>query len=303
MALDVGTATDPGRRREQNEDCFATWSDSGGPGARLGTLLVVADGMGGAAAGEVASRIAAETVVECYRASAGTPTREALHAALTEANRRVHAEALAHPEFRGMGTTCTAAVVRGREVTIGHVGDSRAYLVHGGTARALTRDHTLVARLVEDGLLDAEQARVDPRRNVVTRSIGVNDGIDVDAEHWGALLEPGCALVLCSDGLHGPVGDGDLARLVTEAAPAEACRALVALANERGGPDNITVIVARAGLDESRPARPPVALADLGVVEGPPPPSRGRGLPPLIVVAALAALLVLVVSLALRAAR
>ncbi len=310
MALVVGSATDLGRRRQQNEDSFVVWSPAGeADRARRGALLVVADGMGGAAAGEVASRMAVETVLERYRGASEVPPLAALKSALEEANRRVHRESLLHPEYRGMGTTCTAAVVRDAAVTIAHVGDSRAYLARGDALRPLTRDHTLVAQLVSEGRLTAEESRTDSRRNVVTRCIGVSESIEVDAEEWGEILEAGTVLVLCTDGLHGVVDERELASAATGVAPDIACHALVALANERGGPDNITVIVARA----DAPAPPPAVVIDAGAeptvspapaaLAAPVAPRDRWPLATLMVLGGLVVLLALVLTLVLRTVR
>jgi serine/threonine protein phosphatase PrpC len=246
MRLVVKAATDLGRRRDHNEDCHATWiPDPRSPGARHGALLMVADGMGGSQAGEVASRITTDTVVRQYRNEGHEGAVSALLSAITLANEAVHRESVTHPDRGGMGTTCTAAVVRDRELYIGHVGDSRAYLVRGGGIRQLTQDHSLVAQLVREQQITEEQARVDPRRNVVTRSVGVGSEVQVDAWRHDEPLEPGDTIVLCTDGLHGVVVNDEIAEIASGPDLEDACRRLVALANERGGPDNITVVLAR----------------------------------------------------------
>lgn len=246
MRLVVRAATDRGRRREQNEDCHATWiPDPKSDAARFGALLLVADGMGGSRAGEIASRITTDTVVRHYRSDAYPDPAAALLHAIESANEAVHRESLEHPDRGGMGTTCTAVVVRGREIFLGHVGDSRAYLVHSGRIRQLTQDHSLVAQLVREQQLTEEQARIDPRRNVVTRSVGVGKQVQVDAWKLDDPLEPGQTLVVCTDGLHGVVPDADIASLASNDDLEAGCSALIDLANEKGGPDNITVILAR----------------------------------------------------------
>ncbi|MBI5168187.1 MAG: Stp1/IreP family PP2C-type Ser/Thr phosphatase [Candidatus Eisenbacteria bacterium] len=244
--LQLATLTDVGRKRSGNEDSHAVWvSEEPAEFARRGALLVVADGMGGANAGEVASRLAADTVIETYRAdTSGDPAR-ALQVAIETANSRVHSQSVANHDQRGMGTTCTAVVVRGDKVWIGHVGDSRAYLVREGETHRLTSDHSLVAELVERGHLTEQEARHDPRRNVVTRSVGALADVQVDAGPIDEPLRPGDRIVICSDGLHGQVSDSEIAMLAGDQEPDEACQSLIDLANERGGPDNITVIVAR----------------------------------------------------------
>jgi protein phosphatase len=244
MSLVVQGATDVGRVRARNEDNLGTWV----PGTeaerrRLGVLVIVADGMGGSQAGDVASRLAVETLIRSWQASTGDAPVDDLATALEAANRAVHAESLNHPEQSGMGTTCTALLVRGREAFVAHVGDSRAYLLRGGEVRRLTRDHSLVAELVREGHLTEEQARSDPRRNVVTRSVGVAPRVTIDAERVIDDLAPGDTLVVCSDGLHGLVSDAEIAAAASGRDLAAACDRLIAMANERGGYDNITLAI------------------------------------------------------------
>ena len=246
MTLSVGAATDVGLRREHNEDFFATWTPQDALARECrGTVLVVADGMGGSAAGEVASRLAVETVVAKYRDCDEDPPEVALRKALEGAHEAVHARSLESAGLNGMGTTCTAVAIRGRDVFVAHVGDSRAYLIRAGRPLQLTADHSLVAQLVANRLLTPDQAKIDPRRNVLTRSVGVGETVDVDSAQLPGGLLPGDTLMLCSDGLHGLVGDEELARAASHPDLQEACDQLVALARARGGPDNITVILAR----------------------------------------------------------
>jgi protein phosphatase len=252
----VSAATDVGLKRSHNEDFFATWraEDEAAQG-RFGTLLVIADGMGGSSAGEVASRLAVETVLRSYRASEGREPLDSLQAALAEANRVVHENSRTHPELRGMGTTCTALVVLGGRTLVAHVGDSRAYALRNGTIRQITRDHSLVAQLVENRQITPEQARIDPRRNLVTRSVGVAPEVEIDALALDEPLREGDTVLLCTDGLHGLVHDDELAVAASGPDLDRACEELVQLARERGGPDNITLILARIQPGESPPAR------------------------------------------------
>jgi protein phosphatase len=246
-ALSVHAVSDAGRKRSKNEDHHAAWiPEEPGERERRGVLLVVADGMGGTQAGEVASRIAVEAVVRSYAASMdGGDPLPSLKGAVEEANRRVHVASLASDDLKGMGTTCTAMVVRDREIWVAHVGDSRAYLLRGGAMHPLTEDHSLVATLVRRREITAEQARSDSRRNLVTRCVGLRETVEVDAGRIESVLEPGDTLLLCSDGLHGQVSDPEMAALVQGRPLDKACRDLVELANRRGGPDNITVVAAR----------------------------------------------------------
>jgi protein phosphatase len=246
MIVEVKAATDLGLKRAQNEDSHGEWiPEARGERQRRGTLLVVADGMGGSRAGEVASRLAVETVLRLYREAPGEDLLEDLHHAVEAANKVIHRESTARPELSGMGTTCTAVVLRGTDAYIAHVGDSRAYLIQDGHIRQLTRDHSLVAQLVREGQLTPDQAKVDPRRNVVTRSVGVGAHVEIDADHAPGILRPGDTVLVCSDGLHGVVADEELKAAASTPDLGQGCRDAIALANRRGGPDNITLILAR----------------------------------------------------------
>ena len=295
----IASATDLGRKRSGNEDSHALWvADDAVLRAKHGMLVVVCDGMGGASAGEVASQLAVSTVVDRVRNSPGADPAEVLREAVEQANSAVHSQAAANAEQRGMGTTCTALLVRGGDVWIGHVGDSRAYLVRGGKARQLTKDHSLVAELVEKGHLSAAEAKHDHRRNVVTRSVGALDHVQVDAELVLEGTAAGDVFVVCSDGLHGLVTDAEIARLASELPPAEACAALIDLANERGGPDNITAVVARrAGAAAGAPA-PAAAREPKSAGESPATSSKERTAkspPPLGLLGVVAGVLLLLV--------
>ena len=247
MNVQVRAATDIGLRRVRNEDHYGLWlPEDPAVRGRRGALLVIADGMGGARAGDVASHLAVDAVLGTYRDAPGGPL-EGLRLAFTAANQVVYAQSLAHPDRGGMGTTLTALLLREGEAFLAHVGDSRAYRVRGGMATALSVDHSLVAQLVRDGLLTADQARVDPRRNVVTRSVGVAPVVEPDVERIGEALRDGDTLLLTTDGLHGLVSDEELGAAGSDPDLDAVCGRLVALARQRGGPDNITVIAARVG--------------------------------------------------------
>ncbi|HSJ94397.1 MAG TPA: Stp1/IreP family PP2C-type Ser/Thr phosphatase [Gaiellaceae bacterium] len=224
--------TDTGRRRLRNEDAFVCEPP----------LFAVADGMGGARAGEIAARLAATALEE---AAEGISGPEAVAKLISEANRRIWERSLADPETAGMGTTVTAALVdeKSGKVAIGHVGDSRAYLFRDGALEQLTADHSLVAELVESGLLTPEEAERHPQRSAITRALGTEPEVEVDAFTIDA--RPGDLFLLCSDGLPIMVGDSELRELVesVQRAPAEAAEALVAAANARGGQDNVTVVL------------------------------------------------------------
>ncbi len=215
------------------------------------TLLLVADGMGGAAAGAVASAMATDVVssrlTEFFRGGhAVGPERltAALTDALEAANRRIHAHAAGAPGLRGMGTTATAAVVLGNVLCVGHVGDSRAYVIRAGGAERVTRDHSLVQHLMDVGELTREQAATSPRRNALLRALGPQPTIVVDVTT--RRLRDGDTVLVCSDGLWSALDDDEIADLVRRIEnPARACAALVDAANARGGRDNVTVVIGR----------------------------------------------------------
>lgn len=238
--------TDVGLVRAENQD-FGTYTTPAEeqqghhPGGRL---LVVADGMGGHRGGATASRIAGETVKAQYLGSETTDIAAALRDALTRANARVFTEAQSNPDLRGMGTTTSVLALRGNEAWFGHVGDSRIYRVRGDEIEQLTEDHSLVATMVREGLLTPSEAETHPRRNVLQRSIGVTEDVEIDVRGPFELQE-GDTFILCSDGLHGLVKEPELKEVVKSRAIHEAADEFVKLAIERGAPDNVTVIVAR----------------------------------------------------------
>ncbi len=257
----AAAATDVGRMRENNEDRVGLW-------ARHGVVLaLVADGMGGAAAGEEASRLVVEAIEADFLGEARgseqlttlseTEIGDKLRAAVRRANLAIIKRAGEHAELKGMGTTITLAFVRGRRVVIAHVGDSRAYLVRGeGWINQITDDHSFVEALLASGHITSEQAAVHPMRNVLYRALGQAE--DTQADLYSRALDPGDALVLCSDGLTRHVTPQDLAAIVSRhTKPDEAARALVKAANEGGGEDNISVVVIRMERAEDVKAGPP----------------------------------------------
>jgi protein phosphatase len=238
MHLRAAALSDVGRRRSANEDRYALAADLG--------LYLVADGMGGHTAGQVASELAAQAAVGALRALLDAPASlaEKLRYAVAAANREIFATARAKPELAGMGTTLVALLAGESRIALAHVGDSRAYLIRGGRIRQLTDDHSLVAELVRRREISARAARGHPHRHVLTRAIGVRRSVEADlAELTPA---PQDTFVLCSDGLTGHLGDEEIAEAVLASPDLEAaCERLVALANARGGEDNVTVVLAR----------------------------------------------------------
>jgi protein phosphatase len=275
MATDIRVSvfgrTDLGRTRDHNEDTFLV-ADLNTPqvlpsvtvvehtiGPR-GSLFMVADGMGGAAAGEIASSMAAQEIFDhLARVWSHDPDNTPEHFALRmreaveHANAEIHAYASEHPEVRGMGTTLTAAGVHGPNLFLAQVGDSRAYLIRDGMAFQLTKDQSLTQRLVDAGELTEEEAETNARRNIILQALGPDPRVKVVLSVQR--LNRNDVLVVCSDGLTGLVRKTEIAAVVAgDSDLARVCETLISLANERGGPDNITVVAARFhgdGLSES----------------------------------------------------
>lgn len=257
--VELAERSDTGRVRDHNEDrAFAA-----------AHLVAVADGMGGALAGEVASQMAVEAI-EAVRPPADPQT---IRMALENANRAIRRMAAQDPSKAGMGTTMTAATVDGGGVSIVHVGDSRAYLWRDGALSRLTDDHSVVAELVRRGSLSPEEAENHPHRNVITRALGAEPDVKVDTyEHE---LREGDVLLLCSDGLYTEVADDGIAAVLA-AAPdlPSAADELVAQANANGGSDNVTVVLARVGVGPAVQVAPPSVASD--TQEYPPLPPGER---------------------------
>jgi serine/threonine protein phosphatase PrpC len=244
LRLDVAQLTDVGRKRPHNEDNMAyVIPKDPQVMARKGALFIVADGMGGHAAGEVASEIAVDTVSYSYYQDDSEDVATSLLHAIKRANSLIHQRAAENMLRSGMGTTCVAAVLRGGVAHIANVGDSRAYLMRHGYAKQVSQDHSWVAEQVRAGLLTEDQARSHAQRNVITRCLGTQSEVDVDV--FTEQLEEGDSLILCTDGLSGLVGDEELRVIVNQFVPQESVYHLVERANENGGPDNITAIVIR----------------------------------------------------------
>ena len=251
MRLRWGVASDVGRLRQDNEDALHA-----GPG-----MYVVADGMGGHNAGEVASALAVAAVRDAYRD--GMPDAGSLVALIGAINATIHRSSATDTDRRGMGTTLTALAVvpapeeatdgtavlaDGSVALVANVGDSRAYLLRDGVLRQVSVDHSYVQELLSEGLISTDEARTHARRNIVTRALGIEERVAVDS--WTIPILSGDRFVLCSDGLVDEVEDAEiLSTLAVERDPGEAARRLVAAANARGGRDNVTVIVADAVTD------------------------------------------------------
>ncbi|MGH7560177.1 MAG: Stp1/IreP family PP2C-type Ser/Thr phosphatase [Gemmatimonadales bacterium] len=304
----VRARTDLGRTRDHNEDTFlvadltrrTTDLADRGPHeiGQRGSLFLVADGMGGAAAGELASSMAADLIFRHFSESWATetdlsPERFTAHLrkAVELANERIHAYSADHPDVRGMGTTATVVGVLGSSLYLAQVGDSRGYLIRDGVATQLTRDQSLMQRLVDAGELTEEEAAQSERRNIILQALGPDAKVRVDLSVQE--LRQGDTLVICSDGLSGQVKREEIGDLVAKHPDLDQlCDELITLANARGGPDNITAVVAR--FDGDGLARPeagsdvgyrPVPGAEtpsdevVAVTAAPPPPPEPDPVP------------------------
>jgi PPM family protein phosphatase len=289
LRLAVSAVTDAAGR-EENQDVAAALAlgSNGAEGSGEDFLLVVADGMGGHPAGDVASQIAMNSLIEAFPALPNGDLGLALKQAYRRANEAVFQAGEDEPAHAGMGTTLTSALLHGKYATIAHVGDSRAYLLRGEALTQVTRDHTMVAEEVAQGRLTAEAARRDPRRNRLTHVIGTHPRLESKLPAIFELtLLPGDRLLLCSDGLYDVLDHGEMRRALVEQDTSDAARRLVEAAKERGTRDNATAVVAAA-----IPTRVPTAAALPG------PASRTGGLPGMVIAAVVAILLVVLLLLA-----
>jgi len=235
--------TDKGVARQLNEDSMLMSPEEG--------LFAVCDGLGGHSAGEVARALAVAVIRDAVTGKDDvdeplrknvSPEAQRLAAAIRSAGNRIYEAALSSIEHKGMGTTATAALFHDGFVSVAHVGDSRAYRLRRGNMKQLSFDHSLVAEQVRDGILTAEAAKTSPYRNVITRALGTSPQVEVDVYEYD--VRPGDRVLLCSDGLHGVISDDELKDVLTSFDDPEAgCDELIREANERGGPDNITVVL------------------------------------------------------------
>ncbi len=244
-------ASDTGRKRRRNEDNYVV----------APPLFAVADGMGGAQAGEVASRLAASALEAGD--SDGLDGTKRIDALIQEANRRIFDRASTDPTASGMGTTMTVALVEGMTVAIGHVGDSRAYLIRGERMEQLTDDHSLVNELLKSGKLSEEEAQIHPQRSVITRAVGTDPDVDVDG--FTIEAEEGDVFLICSDGLSDMVSDEEILELLhaNREDLEQAVKALVAAANRGGGEDNITAVAFRISSEAAQNLEDTVAMPAL----------------------------------------
>ncbi len=254
MKLQVGSLSDVGRSRDHNEDFLGTYCPPEAGQRRLkGDLFLVADGIGGHQSGEVASRMAVEQIIQTYSAAAGKDRVAELVRAVEAANTAIYSMGQGQDRRWRMGTTLVGALILDRELHVVNVGDSRAYLVRDARAEQISQDHSLVAEQVRMGLLDAEQAKNQEYRSAITRALGSKPDVEVDV--FARTLQAGDIVVLCTDGLSGLVTDEEITGVVNGQPPPQAAAALVALANARGGKDNITTIVVKMQDQAALPSR------------------------------------------------
>jgi PPM family protein phosphatase len=238
LRIEYGVRSDPGKIRASNEDSFITNAK--------GAIFVVADGMGGHAAGEIASQIAASTVEEVVSGGGSEfTTEQLLQFAVQKANTGVYETQRVKPECRGMGSTLTVLVFRENQYYVAQVGDSRAYLLREGTLNQLTQDHSLVWPLYKSAIISKEDISRHPQKNLITRSIGTQPQVEADLQNAEAL--EGDLYLLCSDGLTDVLSDQEIRRLMADEGrtPQEISELLVNAANAGGGPDNITAVIVR----------------------------------------------------------
>jgi PPM family protein phosphatase len=254
MTIEIHAAVDPGRARSNNEDSVATDADV--------ALVVLADGMGGYNAGEVASNMATSFIRtelgrwlrEASAQATDAEVKRAMDICVDNANRAIFDAANANPQYAGMGTTLVVAVFRQQHVLLGHVGDSRCYRLRAGRLTQITRDHSLLQEQIDAGLITPEQAAFSANKNLVTRAVGVEDTVLLETHQHD--LAPGDLYLMCSDGLSDMLDDLGIAQLLMSSESLEStCQALVDAANDAGGKDNISVILVRAPGLANAPSR------------------------------------------------
>ncbi|QDU87821.1 Putative protein phosphatase 2C-type [Pirellulimonas nuda] len=255
--IEFAVLSDLGMRRLNNQDSAAASTDGNG-GSMPGDLFIVADGMGAHAAGELASKLAVDNVPHLYRKSKERSPHAALRHAIHRTNAVIHAKGESSPDFHGMGTTCTCLVVLDRLALVAHVGDSRVYRLRRDRLEQLTFDHSLVWEMAAAQNVSADKVPSCIPKNVITRSLGPHAMVQVDLEGPHE-LEPGDVFLLCSDGLTAVIDDELMGALLGAMPPEEAARTLVDVANLRGGPDNISVVIARVADADPGAKTPPEA--------------------------------------------
>lgn len=227
-------STDTGRQRDHNEDAFAIEPGLG--------IALLADGMGGHNAGEVASEMAIATTLAILSQTQGLSAQDRLETAIQASHAGIREKAASSNRYQGMGTTLVAVVLDSATLAVGHVGDSRLYRLRKGELELLTRDHSLLQEFIDKGLYTPEEARQKVARNILTQALGLEEAVRIDIGEFP--LQAGDRYLLCSDGLHEMVSDNEISALLGRAQPLpEVCNTLIELANAKGGKDNITVVI------------------------------------------------------------
>jgi serine/threonine protein phosphatase PrpC len=244
--IELANATDVGCTRTVNEDYFVFIEpQEDAKFSARGRLVVVADGMGGYSGGQIASRIAANSVRDAFVSGDSDTSRDILMTGFLNAQKAIQERAASEPGLEKMGTTCTAAILKQGRLTFAHIGDSRLYLIRDGAARQLTRDHTVVNNMLRDGLITAEQALVHDQRHVLSAALGVGETVGADFPEEPVDLYAGDILLFCSDGLHGLVAVEEMIPVILDQSLQQACAELLAWAKVRSAPDNVTIQLIR----------------------------------------------------------
>lgn len=241
IKLNIGVKTDKGKIRDNNQDAYYLPADCDNP------LFIIADGMGGHKAGEIASNLAIDLVSESFNKNLGAGlegedlVKASIHKSINIANKSIYEKSKKEKAYAGMGTTVTLAYIDEDHIYIGHVGDSRAYILEDGNLGQVTEDHSLVEELIKNGSISKEEAKQHPQRNIITRAVGTEPDIDIDI--FLLARDQVDILLLCTDGLTSMVDDNDIGKILIDVPNIEkACQDLVELSNKRGGYDNITVL-------------------------------------------------------------
>lgn len=248
LTYTVGACTDRGRRKTVNEDAYTFFPPEQGQRHAKGMLVALADGIGGRAGGEQASKIAVNTLLKAFYEDTSASIPKSLERAFAAAHQAVIEAGDKDVRVQGMATTLTAAVVIDSQLYHAHIGDSRAYIVEAKGLRCITEDHSFVASLVKAGAITAAEARTHPQRNLITQAIGASEKLQIDLSREPHRLENGGSVLLCCDGLYKDLKDEEILKAIRKTpGPQAACETLITMANERGGSDNITAVLVRIG--------------------------------------------------------
>lgn len=244
--LTIGSATDQGRVKKENQDYHRFYPPEQGKRHKFGSLIALADGMGGHRGGAIAARTAVDVLFETYYKSAAPTIPQALAESFAAANTAIFEKSANEPALFGMGCTLAVMAIKDKALHVAHVGDSRCYRISQGRIDQLTEDHSLVASLMKAGVISAEEALDHPDKHIITRAIGLQETVEASHNQAPMTVDKGDYLLICCDGLWEPVADGQILETILRLKdPSSICKDLVEQANRNGGPDNITVIVTR----------------------------------------------------------